>query len=264
MDGKNVRGASKRVADGKRMMVAAVEHGSGLILGQVQVGEKRGEIPAARALSRQLGLAGRVVTLDALHAQQTTARCLIEDCGAQYAITAVKGNQPTIHDDLVAIDWSRARWGAETVDKAHGRLEVRRCAAVDLDADQWDGLCDLYGRRQAARIERERTVLKTGETTREVAYCLTSLGAHQAGPDEIGRLIRGHWEVENRLHYVRDFSYDEDRCRAAARNMPRNLAALSNAAISIVRVMGQFRYIPPANRHYAARPQDALDAVLTA
>ena len=58
---------------------------------------------------------------------------------------------------------------------------------VDLDADQWDGLCDLYGRRQAARIERERTVLKTGETTREVAYCLTSLGAHQAGPDEIGR-----------------------------------------------------------------------------
>ena len=262
MDGKEVRGASKQVAHGKRMMVAAVEHGSGLVLGQVQVGEKRGEIPAARALSRQLGLAGRVVTLDALHAQQATARCLIEDCAAQYAITAVKGNQPTIHDDLAAIDWSRARWGAEVVEKAHGRLEVRRCAALDLDAAQWNGRCDLYGRRQAARVERERTVLKTGQTTREVAYCLTSLGADQAGPDELARLVRGHWEVENRLHYVRDFSYDEDRCRAAARHLPRNLAALSNAAISIVRVLGRFRHIPPANRHYAARPQDALDAVL--
>ena len=94
----------------------------------------------------------------------------------------MKGNQRTIHDDLAAIDWSRARWGAEVVDKAHGRLEVRRCAAVDLDAAQWNGRCDLYGRRQAARVERERTVLNTGQTTREVAYCLTSLGADQAGP----------------------------------------------------------------------------------
>ena len=182
-----------------------------------------------------------MVTLDALHARQATARCLVEDCGAQYAITAVKGNQPTIHDDLAAIDWSRARWGGETVDKAHGRLEVRRCAAVDLDAPRWNGLCDFHGRRQAARVERKRTVLKTGETTREVACCLTSLGADQAGPDEIGRLVRGHWEVENRLHHVRDFTYDEDRCRTVA----GNLAALSHAAISIVRVIGRFRHIPP-------------------
>ena len=91
----------------------------------------------------------------------------------------------------------------------------------------------------------------------------TSLGADQAGPDELARLVRGHWEVENRLHSVRDFSYDEDRCRAAARHLARNLAALSNAAISIVRVLGRFRHIPPAHRHYAARPQDALDAVLS-
>ena len=76
--------------------------------------------------------------------------------------------------------------------------------------------------------------------------------------------MRDHWQVENRVHYVRDFSYDEDRCRASVRNLPRNLAALSNAAISIVRMRGEFKYIPPANRHYAARPQDALDAILAA
>ena len=263
MDGKDVRGASRRGGGGRQMMVAAVEHGSGLVLGQVRIDAKSNEIPAARELARGLDLAGRVVTLDAIHAQQATARCLVEDCGAHYAITAVKGNQPDIHEDLADIDWSRARWSADTRDKAHGRLETRRCAAVDLAPAKWDGRCDLHGRRQALRVERERVVLKTGQGTREIAYGLTSLGAEQAGPDELLDIVRRHWEVENRVHYVRDFSYDEDRCRAAAGHLPQNLAALSNAAISIVRVMGRFDYLPQANRHYAARPQDALDAILT-
>ena len=65
-------------------------------------------------------------------------------------------------------------------------------------------------------VERERVVLKTGEATREIAYGLTSLGVAEAGPDELLNIVRRHWEVENRVHYVRDFSYDEDRCRAAA------------------------------------------------
>ena len=264
MDGKDVRGASKQAANERRMMVAAVEHGSGLVLGQLQVGAKTNEIPALRALSRQLGLAGRVVTVDALHAQHETARCLTEDCGAHYVVTAVKDNQPAIRDDLAAIDWRAARWSGDTVDKGHGRIETRRCAVLDLTPPEWDGRCDLFARRQAVRVERERIVVKTGETSREVALCLTSLGAGEAGPEELLNLVRNHWQVENRVHYVRDFSYDEDRCRASVGNLPRNLAALSNAAISIVRMRGEFQYIPPANRHYAARPQDALDAILTA
>ena len=70
--------------------------------------------------------------------------------------------------------------------------------------------------------------------------------------------------IENRLHYVRDFTYDEDRCRAYVRHLPRNLACLTNVAIAIVRCDGRFRYLPEANRHYAARAQEALDAVLIA
>ena len=62
---------------------------------------------------------------------------------------------------------------------------------------------------------------------------------------------------------MRDFTYDEDRCRAHVGNLPRNLACLTNAAISIVHHEGGFGYLPPANRHYAARPQEALDAFLT-
>ena len=262
LDGKDVRGASKHTDGERRMMVAAVEHGTGLVLGQVQVGDKTNEIPAVRELTRGLDLRGRVVTLDALHAQHETARALVEDCGADYVVAAVKGNQPTMLDDLRAINWRGARRADSGWEKAHGRLERRRCAVLDLGGPQWDGYGGLHGRRQAFRIERERHLVKHGAGSRETAYGLTSLGAGQAGPEELAALVRCHWHIENRLHYVRDFTYDEDRCRAHVGNLPRNLACLTNAAISIVRHEGRFEYLPPANRHYAARPQEALDAVM--
>ena len=262
LDGKDVRGASRRTGGGRRTMVAAVEHGSGLVLGQVQVGDKTNEIPAVRELTRALDLSGRVVTLDAMHAQRETARALVEDCGADYLVTAVKDNQETMLDDLRAIDWSAARHADGGWEKGHGRLEWRRCAALDIGGPEWDGRGGLHGRRQAFRIERERRVVKRGADSRETAYGLTSLGPERAGPGEIAALVRRHWEIENRLHYVRDFTYDEDRCRAHVGHLPRNLACLTNAAISIVRHEGRFKYLPPANRHYAARPGEALDAVL--
>ena len=191
-----------------------------------------------------------------------TARHLLDQCNADYVVTAIKDNQPTILDDLTAIDFSDAP-SHETLDKAHGRIERRRCAVVDLSGSQWDGYADLYARRQAMRIEREREIVKTGERSIEVTYSLTSLGAERAGLELLLALVRNHWHIDNRVHYVRDFTYDEDRCRAYVRHLPRNLACLTNAAIAIVRCKGRFRYVPEANRHYAARVQDALDTILT-
>ena len=261
MDGKDLRGASKQTEDGRRMMVAAVEHDSGMVLGQVEVDSKSNEIPAVRELSSSLDLAGRIVTVDAMHAQHETARCLLGR-RADYVISAIKDNQETILEDLKAIDFSDAPWH-ETVDKGHGRIERRRCAAVDLSGAEWDGYANLHGRRQAMRIEREREILKTGKRSIEVTWSLTSLGTDRAGPEELLALVRNHWHIENRLHYVRDFTYDEDRCRAYVRHLPRNLACLTNVAIAIVRCSGRFRYLPE-DRHYAARAQDALDAILIA
>ena len=245
------------------MMVAAVEHGTGLVLGQKEIDDKTNETPVVRDLSSGLDLAGRTVTLDAMHAQHDTARCLLDKCHADYVVTAIKDNQPTMLDDLRAIDWSAAPWH-ETLDKAHGRIERRRCATVDLSNPAWDGYADLYGRRQAVRIERERELVKAATTSIEVTYCLTSLGAERASPQQVLALVGNHWHIENRLHYVRDFTYDEDRCRVYVRHLPRNLACLTNAAIAIVRCKGRFRYLPEANRHYAARAQDALDTILNA
>ena len=263
MDGKEVRGASKALPeDQRRMLVAAVEHGSGLVLGQVQVGDATNEITAVRELAEILDLRNRTVTLDAMHVQQETARCLIDDCQANYLVTAVKDNQKTLLEDLQDIDWSTARTGQEDWQKAHGRIEQRRCAVVDVSGPEWDGYVDLYGRRQALRVERERHVVSRNTSSTETAWCLTSLSPQEAGPEQLLALTRQHWEIENRLHYVRDFTYDEDRCRARTRHLPRNLASLTNAAISIVR-RSCFPFMPQANRYFAARPQAALDAILT-
>jgi hypothetical protein len=112
-------------------------------------------------------------------------------------------------------------------------------------------------------ITRERTVQRTGKHTVETTYGLTSLSPARAGPAEVLALNRGHWEIENRLHYVRDVAFDEDRSRVRTGRLPRNLACLSNAAISLVRLRGRFRYQPQAHRHYAARQGEALRDVLT-
>ena len=145
----------------------------------------------------------------------------------------------------------------DMLDRALGAWTRQRsdgAAPVALDGK------DVRG--ASKQTDGERHLVKQGKGCRETAYGLTSLGAEQAGPEEIAALVRHHWHIENRLHYVRDFTYDEDRCRAHVGNLPRNLACLTNAAISIVRYEGRFEYLPPANRHYAARPQEALDAVL--
>ncbi len=205
-----------------------------MVLGQVEVDSKTNETPAVRELAGGLDLAGRTVTLDALHVQHKTARGLLQDCQAHYLVTAVKDNQPTMLDDLQHRLFEDCP-DHETLDQEHGRIE-RRCYWVkDLSDPGWDGYADLYGRRQAIRIERERHVLKTGETSIEVSYALTSLTGEEATPAQLAGLIRNHWHIENRLHYVRDFTYDEDRCRVWVRDLPRNLACLTNAAISIIR-----------------------------
>ena len=80
--------------------------------------------------------------------------------------------------------------------------------------------------------------------------------------EQIAAWIRNHWHIENRLHYVRDLTYDEDRSRVSGRDLPRNLAALTNTAISIIRGLGRFAFVPEANRHFAARSHEALDLLL--
>ena len=263
IDGKHIRGAARHNPDGQNVLVAAAEHCCGLVLGQEAIAHKSNEIPAARTLASGLDLAGRVVTLDALHTQDHTARHLVEHCRAHYVMTAVKSNRLNLLADLVALDWERPEVRAtehRTNDKRHGRLETRTCRVMDLSTEAQG--CKLPHRRVAFRIERERKHRKTGVVQHETVHGLTSLPFEQASAERMLELVRGHWSIENRLHHVRDVSYDEDRCRVHTGHLPRNLACLTNLAISIVRLEGRFDYLPQAHRHYARRPEQAVRHLL--
>ncbi len=107
------------------------------------------------------------------------------------------------------------------------------------------------------RVYRERCDLDDQVRSTETAYYLTSLPADQAGAAELDQLVRGHWGIENRVHYVRDVTYDEDRSQAYTGNGPRTLATCRNLAISVLRLAGHTN-IAKALRHIARNTTRAL------
>lgn len=107
------------------------------------------------------------------------------------------------------------------------------------------------------RVYRERSTLDDELISTETAYYLTSLPADLAGPIELDRLVRGHWAIENRIHYVRDVTFDEDRSQAYTGNGPRTLATCRNLAISALRLHGHTN-IARALRHIARNITRAL------
>lgn len=110
---------------------------------------------------------------------------------------------------------------------------------------------------QVACVQREVLHLRRHTTTIERAYLITDLAPEQAGAAELLAINRGHWSIENRLHYVRDMAYNEDRCRARTGNTARALACLRNFAISVLRLFNVSN-ITAALRDLAARPHRVL------
>lgn len=137
----------------------------------------------------------------------------------------------------------------QTVDKGHGRIETRRIWC----SSELQGYVDFPHHRQVACVERVTTDLKGRLLRRETAYLITSLDAQRATPARLLALNRGHWTIENSLHWVRDVTFDEDRSRVRRQSAPRLMATLRNLAISIFRLAGE-RNIAQALRRFAARP----------
>lgn len=126
------------------------------------------------------------------------------------------------------------RASVETVDKGHGRIEVRR---LETTATLTAYLAPLWpGIAQVCRITRRRTV--RGHESVEVVYAITSLPPDKADPARLLHLVRAHWGVENKLHYVRDVTCGEDHCRTRSQNAPQVLAALRNTALTMIRRLG--------------------------
>jgi len=113
---------------------------------------------------------------------------------------------------------------------------------------------------QVACIERHTENLKTGKQRSETAYLITSLSPHKASPKQLLDLNRGHWSIENKSHYVRDVTFDEDRSQIRTKTGPRMMATLRNLAIGLLRMAG-YANIAEALRHMAAKPHLALQLI---
>lgn len=144
----------------------------------------------------------------------------------------------------------------ETVDKGHGRLEIRRIW-TSTELNQY---LDVPYLKQVIRIERVTNICKTNHERREVAFGITSLSPECASPERLLALNRGHWSIENGLHYVRDMTFDEDRSQIRTRSAPQVMATLKNIAISIFR-LHNFNNIAQAIRHFAAH-QELVPALI--
>ncbi|GAA3787437.1 ISAs1 family transposase [Sphaerisporangium flaviroseum] len=235
LDGKASRGA--RTADGGRVfLIGAISHEYGVILGQSQVADKRGEGPAARALLTRLDAAGMVLTLDALHTTKATARLITQQLDAHY-ILILKGNQPLARAAAQAlltgpdVDWS----ATTAIDDDHGHDRIERRTIRTAQAD--DTL--FPGARQAFRIRRDVGDLDGVWISKEIVYGITSLPATLAPPDHLNHYERAHWGVENRLHWVRDVTFREDHSQVRTGTAPRALAGFRNLAISTARLAGR-------------------------
>ena len=245
IDGKAVRGARGKAGKAPHL-VAALAHGIGAVLGQVAVDAKSNEIPAVRELLKAFAdLAGAVITIDALHTQHDTAQAVL-DRKADYVMT-VKGNMPTLFRQLKKLPWGQVP-AVSSVSTGHGR-RARRTIKVVL-APAWIGFA---GAAQVAQVRR--TVTKRGKKTVEVVYLITS--DCQADPATLAAWVRGHWHIENKLHWVRDVTYQEDKSLVRTGNAPRVMASLRNLAISLLRLDGHAN-IAAANRHHARDPQRTL------
>jgi predicted transposase YbfD/YdcC len=255
MDGKTLRGTRTDTLPGLHLL-AAVSHRLGLTLGQIPVGEKTNEIPLAHTLLAGLLLDGKVLTMDALLTQRAIAQDIV-DHGGDY-VMVVKDNQPTLRADIAllfatpdAADLQLTQ--AQSTDRAHGRREQRTLSLSPALAGylKWPGLTQVF------RLERRSVDTRTGEVHLEVVYGLTSLATHRADAKAVLQLLRDHWTIENRCHYVRDVTYDEDRSHARTGAIPQVMAALRNLAIGLLRLAG-YHAIASATRRLAARPWQAL------
>lgn len=254
VDGKSVRGTFSRDGGSGVHLLSALTHHTGTVLGQQLVAEATSEIAWLQPLLDGVDLTGAIVTADALHTTRDHARYLHQR-GAYYLFT-VKANQHRLHARLAALPWPHGERHT-TTDIGHGRLEQRTIEVLPAPTD-----LDFPHATQVWQITRYRTDRVTGKLQAHTTYGVTNLPTQvQAIP--IAHHLRGHWHIENRLHWVRDVTFGEDASRVRTRTTPRTMASLRNLAISALRLTGH-NNIAKALRHTArdmTRPLQLLGIV---
>src|SRR6202163_499552 len=236
IDGKTLRRSyQKKGAKAPIHMVSAFAARQRLVLGQVKVADKSNEIVAIPALLKMLVIEGSIVTIDAMGCQREIAQQIL-DQKADYVL-ALKGNQGTLREDVEVFVAEQKANGFkdtkvsrhQTVDGDHGRIETRTYTAIHevawlQERHNWPGL------RGVVMVESTREI--GDKIERETRFYITSLVwlAHALGP-----VIRGHWAVENSLHWVMDMIFRDDECRVRTNHAPANFTTLKHMAHNLMR-----------------------------
>jgi predicted transposase YbfD/YdcC len=238
IDGKVLRRSHDRgIGKGAIDMVSAWASANRLVLGQVKVDEKSNEITAIPELLRALEIAGCIVTIDAIGCQTGIAD-LITEKDADYAF-ALKENQGRLYEDVVLLfdDLEESDYRAytfdyhKTVDKGHGRIEIRECWTIS-DAQI---LQCLYGYEKwprlttVGRIRSQRII--GDEHSVEDRYYIASI----QGAEKVLASVRSHWGIENKVHWTLDIAFDEDRCRVRKGHGAENFAILRHLALNLLK-----------------------------
>ncbi len=268
MDGKTLRGTIETGQTSGVHLLAVYAVGVGVVLHEVNVALKENEITAAPKVLAEVNVKGKVITGDAIFTQRDLSRQIVE-AGGHY-VWKVKDNQPTLRADIerlfgpekVPLGSAPLRTDfqvATTTTKAHGRLEKHTLTTSAL----LNATCDWPFLGQVFQLVREVTHLKSGKTTREVWYGITSLPAVPASARRLLTLNRQHWAIENKLHYCRDVTFHEDACTLRLGHAAHTIALLNNVVLGLLRVRG-FSAIASARRRFDAYPLEALALVLYA
>lgn len=235
IDGKTLRGSYDR-RDGRAAihMVSAWAVGNKLSLGQVVVDQKSNEITAIPELLRLLEVSGAIVTIDAMGCQKEIAG-QIRDGGGDYVL-AVKQNQPTLYERVCGVVDDGLEQDAACIDEhrteetGHGRREVRTYAVFPapetIDPEgQWPGLC-------AVGVTFSDRTDSRGRTSLEGRYYILS---RRLSAPEFAEAVRGHWSIENNLHWQLDVSFGEDACRVRRDHAPANLSVIRRFTLGLLK-----------------------------
>ncbi len=228
LDGKTLRGSRM---NGKAIhLLTAYAAKARLVLAQVNVDGKTNEITAIPEILELLDIKGAVVSIDAMGCQKAIAHKIIQG-GADYVL-ALKDNHPQLSEDVSLWLDTETNKGAlnihETIDKDHGRIEIRR-HTLSTDIGWLEQKSEWIGLKAVGRVESIRII--GDKTSTEYRYYLTSLIDLQ----HFGQSVRQHWAIENSQHWVLDVQFNEDSNRSRKDYSPENLALVRRMALNVIR-----------------------------
>ena len=258
MDGKVIRGTTAKETDKQLHLLALQEAELNAVVEQTELREGENEISGAKRLLEKADLANKIISGDAIFAQQELSKTVIEK-GGEY-LWKLRANQGTIYK--LAVEHfekleDKYLGRASSLEKGHGRIDEREIWTSFRIA----GSIEFPYLEQVFRITRKSEQVKTGKKSSQTIYGITSLSVEEFGAKALLALTRKHWSIENGLHYRRDVTFKEDAIRQTDKNGGRVQAVLNNLTIGILRKLG-WENIAKARRYFNARIEEALNLIL--